>query len=156
MLLKHRYHNAEEDPQAIYQRHQWHGWLAHELVSLPSTLKCIKTAKEGISNSELLLQLQDTTLLTKSIHHEIVDIKTLKNVYETIHGDLEVAFVRNMTTFFTLASTQNTLKARMSSLEVKVGKMDGNLDCIFALLQPDAKKGGRRRPLMTNAQVRNL
>ena len=115
------------------------------VVSLPSTLQYIKFANEELSTSEATLQLQATTMLTKSIHHDLAEVKThVDKKFETIHGDLEAASVQSKSHLTTLTSRQDTLEARISTLEVKVGNMDEKLDTILAMMQPDSKKGDKK------------
>ncbi|KAK1377273.1 hypothetical protein POM88_033466 [Heracleum sosnowskyi] len=141
---------SEISPAEQLKRHQWENewYRSDESVSYPYALDHAYDAVKMIENPDLKNHLKATTLLSKSLKHEIDSVKAAT---ELVRGDITMSFTKVPTALQlrivesqvkSVVSEQTSIKRRIDSLDTNVTDIQASLALILNLLSnPDVKKG---------------
>ncbi|KAK1392039.1 hypothetical protein POM88_011095 [Heracleum sosnowskyi] len=141
---------SEINPAEQLKRHQWENewYRSDESVNYPYALDHAYDAVKMIENPDLKNHLKATTLLSKSLKHEIDSVKAAT---ELVRDNISMSFTKVPTVLQlrivesqvkSVVSEQTSINRRIDSLDTKVTDIQTSLALILNILSnADVKKG---------------
>ncbi|KAK1379443.1 hypothetical protein POM88_026187 [Heracleum sosnowskyi] len=141
---------SEIIPAELFRKDEWNNswYRSDESVSYPYVLDHVYDAVKLIENEDLKNHLKATTLLSKSLKHEIDSVKVATDL---VRGDIAHNFTKVPTALQlrivesqvkSVISEQSSIHSKIDSLDSKVSDIQTSLALILNILSnPDVKMG---------------